>query len=158
MNVSVRAASLRVQPLSGSRDRPWRTAGGPPALRFGDPRVQALAGALAVTAHLIGGFTNKTLRRLVAELLDEPYSQARCCYDLRRLRLKGLIVRLPRSNTYVLTNDGQRFAIFYTKVHNRLLRPMLAANQPPAPLPVRQALRTIGHAVDDYINQARITA
>jgi hypothetical protein len=40
--------------------------------------------------------------------------------------LKGLIVRLPRSNTYVLTNDGQRFAIFYTKVHNRLLRPMLA--------------------------------
>jgi hypothetical protein len=129
-----------------------------PALRFGDPRVQALAGALAVTAHLIGGFTNKTLRRLVAELLDQPYSQARCCYDLRRLRLKGLIVRLPRSNTYVLTNDGQRFAIFYTKVHNRLLRPMLAANQPPAPLPVRQALRTIGHAVDDYINQARITA
>jgi hypothetical protein len=65
---------------------------------------------------------------------------------------------LPRSNTYVLTNDGQRFAIFYTKVHNRLLRPMLAANQPPAPLPVRQALRTIGQAVDDYIDQARITA
>ena len=68
--------------------------------------------------------------------------------------MKGLIVRLPRSNTYVLTNDGQRFAIFYTKVHNRLLRPMLAANQPP----VRQALRTIGQAVDDYIDQARITA
>ena len=36
-----------------------------PALRFGDPRVQALAGALAITAHLIGGFTNKTLRPLV---------------------------------------------------------------------------------------------
>ena len=67
-------------------------------------------------------------------------------------------MRLPRSNTYVLTNDGQRFAIFYTKVHNRLLRPMLAANQPPAPLPVRQALRIIGQAVDDYIDQARITA
>ena len=30
-----------------------------PALRFGDPRVQALAGALAITAHLIGGFTNQ---------------------------------------------------------------------------------------------------
>ena len=72
--------------------------------------------------------------------------------------LEGLIVRLPRSNTYVLTNDGQRLASFYTKVHNRLLRPMLAANQPPAPLPVRQALRTIGQAVDDYIDQARITA
>ena len=103
-------------------------------MRFGDPRVQALAGALAITAHLIGGFTNRSLRPLVAGLLGEPYSQARCCYDLRRLRLKGLIVRLEHSNTYVLTDDGQRFAVFYTKVHNRLLRPLMAADQPPAPL------------------------
>jgi hypothetical protein len=129
-----------------------------PALRFGDPRVQALAGALAITAHLVGGFTNRSLRPLVAGLLDEPYSQARCCYDLRRLRLKGLIVRLPHTNTYVLTEEGQRFAIFYTKVHNRLLRPLLAANQPPAPLQVRQALRVLDHAVTDYIDQARIAA
>jgi hypothetical protein len=50
-----------------------------PALRFGDPRVQALAGALAVTAHLIGGFFNKSLRPLVAGLLGEDYSQAKCC-------------------------------------------------------------------------------
>jgi hypothetical protein len=129
-----------------------------PALRFGDPRVQALAGALAVTAHLIGGFTNRSLRPLVASLLDQPYSQARCCYDLRRLKLKGLIVRLPHTNTYVLTEDGQRFAIFYTKIHNRLLRPLLAADQPPAPLQVRQALRVLDQAVTDYIDQARIAA
>jgi hypothetical protein len=129
-----------------------------PALRFGDPRVQALAGALAVTAHLIGGFTNRSLRGVVAGLLDQPYSQASCCYDLRRLRLKGLIVRLPHSNTYLLTDDGQRFAIFYTKVHNRLLRPLMAANQPPAPLPVRQALRTLDRAVTDYLVDARIAA
>jgi hypothetical protein len=129
-----------------------------PALRFGDPRVQALAGALAVTAHLIGGFTNRSLPGVVAGLLDQPYSQTSCCYDLRRLRLKGLIVRLPHSNTYVLTDDGQRFAIFYTKVHNRLLRPLMAANQPPAPLPVRQALRTLDRAVTDYLVDARIAA
>jgi hypothetical protein len=108
-----------------------------PALRFGDPRVQALAGALAITAHLVGGFSNKTLRPLVAGLLGEPYSQARCCYDLRRLRLKGLIVGLPRSNTYVLTEDGQRFAIFYTKLHNRLLRPLLAGRRPGTGTPTR---------------------
>jgi len=129
-----------------------------PAFRFGDPRVQALAGALAVTAHLIGGFTNRSLRPLVAGLLGQDYSQARCCYDLRRLRLKGLIVRLPRSNTYVLTDDGQRFAVFYTKVHNRLLRPLMAADQPPAPLKVRQALRVLDRAVTDRIDNARIAA
>ncbi len=157
MSMSVRAASLRVQPLSGSR--PSQVDGRrAPALRFGDPRVQALAGALAITAHLVGGFSNKTLRPLVAGLLGEPYSQARCCYDLRRLRMKGLIIRLEHSNTYVLTNDGQRFAIFYTKLHNRLLRPLLAANQPPAPLPVRQALKVLDHAITDYIHNARIAA
>jgi hypothetical protein len=129
-----------------------------PALRFGDPRVQALAGALAITAHLIGGITNRSLRPLVAALLGQPYSQARCCYDLRRLRLKGLIVRLEHSNTYVLTDDGQRFAIFYTKVHNRVLRPLMAADKPPAPLEVRQALRVLDHAVTDYIDNARIAA
>src|SRR6266508_4420022 len=129
-----------------------------PALRFGDPRVMALAGALAITANLIGGFRNKTLRPLVAGLLGEPYSQSRCCYDLRRLRMKGLIVRLPHSNTYVLTDDGQRFAIFYTKIHNRLLRPLLAADQPPAPLAVRQALRTLHRAVEDYLADAHVAA
>jgi len=129
-----------------------------PALRFGDPRVQALAGALAITAHLIGGFTHKSLRPLVAGLLGEPYTQSRCSYDLTRLRLKGLIVRLEHSNTYVLTDDGQRFAVFYTKVYNRLLRPMLAADQPPAPFQVRQALRILDQAVTDYIDNARIAA
>jgi hypothetical protein len=127
-------------------------------LRFGDPRVQALAGALAITANLVGGFSNKTLRPLVAGLLGAEYPTSRCCYDLRRLRLKGLIVRLKYTNTYVLTEDGQRFAIFYTKVHNRLLRPLLAANQPPAPLQVRQALRILDRVVTDYIHQARIAA
>jgi hypothetical protein len=130
-----------------------------PALRFGDPRVMALAGALAMTSNLIGGFSNKTLRPLITAQLDgKPYGQAHCSYDLRRLRLKGLIVRLEHSNTYVLTNDGQRFAIFYTKVHNRLLRPLLAANAPPAPLPLRQALRTINQHIDEYIHDARIPA
>jgi len=129
-----------------------------PALRFGDPRVQALAGALAITAHLVGGFTNRSLRPLVAGLLGEPYTQARCCYDLRRLRLKGLIVRLDHSNTYVLTEDGQRFAVFYTKVHNRLLRPLLAADQPPASLEVRQALKVLDRAVTNYIDNARFAA
>jgi hypothetical protein len=41
-------------------------------------------------------------------------------YDQRRLRLAGIIRRLPRSNRYMLTNDGIRTAVFYTKVYNRL--------------------------------------
>jgi hypothetical protein len=59
---------------------------------------------------------------------------------------------------YVLTDEGQRVAIFYTKLHNRLLRPLLAAHDPPAPLPLRQALRVINHHVNDYVREARMTA
>ena len=114
----------------------------------------ALAGALAVGSNLIGGFSNKTIRPLIGGLLGEPYNQARCCYDLRRLKLKGLIRKVEHSNTYVLTTDGQRFAIFYTKVGNRVLRPLLAADQIPAPLPVRQSLRTLERAITDYLTQA----
>ena len=48
-------------------------------------------------------------------------------YDLARLRRNQIIERLPHTNTYVLTDDGQRVAIFYTKVHARRLWPLLAA-------------------------------
>jgi hypothetical protein len=129
-----------------------------PALRFGDPRVMALAGALCALVHTITGFTNRSLRAQVSTQLGVPYSMNQMSYDLRRLRLKGLITRLPHTNTYVLTPDGQRVAIFYTKVHNRLLRPLLAAHDPPTPLTLRQALRVINHHVDDYITEARMTA
>ena len=56
-------------------------------------------------------------------------------YDLRRLRLKGLIARVPHTNTYTLTTDGLKAAVFYTKLDHRLLHPLLAADQPPAPPP-----------------------
>jgi len=64
-------------------------------------------------------------------------------YDLRRLRLNGLIGRLPHTNRYVLTAEGIRIAVFRTKVYNRLLAPLTAANQPQAPPDLRAALAAI---------------
>ena len=63
-------------------------------------------------------------------------------YDLRRLRLAGLIRRIERTNKYALTPDGIKPAVFYTKLHNRLLRPLMAADQAQAPPELRQALHT----------------
>ena len=89
------------------------------ALRFGDPRAMALAGALCCVVHAVAGFTNKSLRGLVAGLLGRDYTTNQMTYDLRRLRLHGLIERIPHTNTYTLTPDGIRVAVFYTKVHDR---------------------------------------
>jgi hypothetical protein len=128
-----------------------------PALRFGDPRVQALAGALANTLTAATGITNRSLRALMPALLGgDTYTASQASYDLTRLRAKGLIHRLPGRNIYRITPDGQRFAVFYTKLHNRLLRPLLAADQPPAPLPLRQALHTIDRHIDDYLDLAGV--
>jgi hypothetical protein len=126
-----------------------------PALRFGDPRVMALLGALCVGLNALG-FTNRSLRAQVSHLLGVPYTVNQMSYDLARLRLNDLIDRRPHTNTYQLTPDGQRVAIFYTKVHDRLLRPLLAADQPPAPPALRRALATIDRHLNNYLDQARL--
>jgi hypothetical protein len=128
-----------------------------PALRFGDPRVMALAGALCTTLLAATGITNKSLRALMTGLLHAPYTPGQMTYDLRRLRLAGLIRRIEHANRYMLTRDGIKVAVFHTKLHNRLLRPLLAADQPQAPPELRHALRAIDQHVDSYITRARLS-
>ena len=56
------------------------------------------------------------------------------------------------------TDKGIRVAVFYTKLEERVLRPLLDAHAAPAPIEPRQALRTIAHAVADYVTNARLGA
>ena len=127
-----------------------------PALRFGDPRVQALAGALSVSLLAVTGITNKSLRALMTGLLGTSYGMNRASYDLTRLRRNGLIARVPGRNLYRLTQDGLAFAIFYSKVHNRVLRPLIATDRPQAPPALRAAMRTIDTHIDARLAEARL--
>jgi hypothetical protein len=77
-------------------------------------------------------------------------------YDLRRLRLHGLITRLPGTHTYITTLQGLRVAAFYTKLGDRVLEPLLAADHPPAPIEVRRALATLDCAVGEYVTNAAL--
>jgi predicted MarR family transcription regulator len=116
----------------------------------------ALTGALCQTLLAATGFTNKHLRVVIAGLLGSDYRPGQMTYDLRRLRLAGLIRRLPHSNRYTVTAEGIRIAIFYTKVYNRLVVPLTAADQPQAPPELRRALRTLDRHVQDYAERARL--
>jgi len=128
------------------------------ALRFGDQRAMALAGSLCLVVHAVTGFTNKSLRGQVAGLLGKDYSSSQMSYDLRRLRLHGLIERQAGTNSYTLTPEGIRVAVFYTKLQARLLRPLLDADKPPAPVELRRALATVERILGDYVTNARLGA
>ena len=98
-----------------------------PGLRFGDPRVTALLAVLCSFDHLWHGLTNASLRAQMAQLFDRAYSPAKATYDLRRLRLKGLIERLPGSHRYQVTAYGRRIATFFTRLTSRVIVPALTA-------------------------------
>src|ERR1022692_4734103 len=129
-----------------------------PGLRFGDPRVMDLAGTLASTLFAVTGITNKSLRALMTGLLGTAYSINQASYDLARLSRNGIVARIPHRNLYVLTPEGLRFAIFYTKVHDRVLRPLMAGDQPQAAPPLRHALRVIDGELTRRLAAARLPA
>ena len=123
------------------------------ALRFGDPRIQAVLAALLAFRLLPMGFANRELREQVAALLGvsaDAYGPARASYDLRRLRLRGLVQRLPRSHRYRVTETGQRVALCYCRGQRRVLAPALSAlfddKAPPA-------LARLVARFDDHINR-----
>jgi hypothetical protein len=125
-----------------------------PGLRFGDPRVLALFMALVLFRLQPRGFTNRDLRQEVAPLLGldlASMTQGKMTYDLRRLRLHGLIERVPKSRRYTITEFGLRASVFLTRAYARLLRPGLAVigtQDPPGPSRVRAALVQLDDAVD----------
>jgi hypothetical protein len=135
-----------------------------PGLRFGDPRVVAVLAAVVGFTHLLAGFDNPTLVRLVGTLLDRPYSSRQATYDPRRLKRKGLIIRIPGRQRYQVTPLGRRVAVLFTKAYARVLTPGLAALDPHLPTQLsarsdlatawRQLNRTLDQFIDDGLAAA----
>lgn len=95
-----------------------------PGLKFGDRRVHALLACLLAFRLTVEGFTNAELRTRVAGLLGlTSMSVGQMTYDLRRLRLHGIIERIPHTFRYRLTAYGLEVATAYTLAHDRVLRP-----------------------------------
>lgn len=95
-------------------------------LKFGDPVVLALFSALLIFRLLPRGFSNRDLRDHVAQLLacsPDEFAPGRMSYQLRRLRLRGLIRRIPKTHRYDVTEEGLRAALFYTSSFSQVIRP-----------------------------------
>jgi len=131
-----------------------------PGLKFGQPRVMALLLALTLFQHLIDGFRNHDLRKQVADLLGvtmSDYTPHQMTYDLRRLRVKGLIYRPPGTHRYFVTPYGWKVARLFSRLEARVFRPAIAmftSNDAVLPFPLRQALDRVDAQLDLLIYEA----
>jgi hypothetical protein len=134
------------------------------ALRFGDARAQALLSLLVLFSFQLRGFTNQEMRALLAQLLGlgpTHYPVGRMTYDLRRLRLHGLIRRIPKSHRYDVTPAGLRIALFFTRTYARLLRPKLAEIMsvgPPGDSNLRSAFDRLQVEIDRCCEDQKLAA
>lgn len=134
------------------------------ALPFAAPRVQALLRTLVLFCLLPQGVANRDLRVHRAPLLGLAPSHltaGRMTYDRRRLRLHGLIERLPGTHRYRVTSEGVRVALFFTRTYARIRRPgraRLALAAPPGDDALRPYFDDLEAALERWVDQARLAA
>jgi hypothetical protein len=130
-------------------------------LRFEAQRVQALLHALVLFRLLPEGFSNAELREHLEPLLGHRLTPGAVTYDLRRLRLHGLIKRIPRSHRYEVTSSGLRYALFFTRSYDRLLRPGLAVVLPDQAVggsTLRSSFRHLEATMTAWAEQAKLAS
>src|SRR5438552_12737868 len=129
-------------------------------LRFGDRRVHALMHALCLFALAPTGFRHREFRDHVAQLQaqdPETYPAGSMTYDLRRLRLHGLIERFPRSHRYRITPTGAHVAMFYARVYTRVLRPGCSL-RPVASTRGQRAFDRLDTALANFLEEVKLAA
>jgi hypothetical protein len=134
------------------------------ALRFADPKVQALWHTLLLFRLLPKGFSNARLRHDFAELLGKSPTQitpGAMTYQLRRLRLHGLIHRIPNTHRYTVTDLGFRAALFFSNLYCRILRPGVGFTQPhiaASDSKLRRAFNAVDHEIQSWLEHAQLSA
>lgn len=114
-------------------------------LKFADTTVLAVLTALLIFRLLPRGFSNRDLRDHVAQLLTrspDEFTPGQMTYQLRRLRLKGLIHRIDKTHRYEVTSAGLQAAIFYTSSLAQIIRPS-SLDAPSNPIAQRKILETL---------------
>jgi hypothetical protein len=129
-------------------------------LRFGDRRVHALLHTLCLFALLPTGFRQATVRGQVCQLLGrdrDEYTTGQMTYDLRRLRLHGLIERIARTHRYRITPLGAQMAMLYVRLYTRALRPA-ASLQPSGASRGRRAFAQLDLALGRFLQEVQLAA
>jgi hypothetical protein len=132
-------------------------------LRPGNERTMALLGAMVVFRLLPRGFGAAELRAHLAPLLGlapEAVPAGRITYELRRLRLHGIIERVRGTYRYRITDSGFHEVLFLMRSHVRLFRSGLSDidDARATPAPIRAKLMALDAAIDRHIREAALAA
>jgi hypothetical protein len=133
-----------------------------PGLRLAHRRSHALLQALLTFGYQTNGFTNADLRTLTAQLRGLPpgaVTAAQTTYDLRRLKTRGLIIRIPHTHRYRVSDHGLHTAHFLTCLHDRFLPTGLAhLADRTGPPPLQQASRAYNAALENLSSTTLLAA
>jgi hypothetical protein len=98
--------------------------------------MRAVMNAVLALSPTPDGFTSSDLAAKVRELLhDDAYRPSKAAYDLRKLRCKGLVSRIPRSRRYYVDPPGLRAMAALLLLRDKILRPLIAAEARTASAP-----------------------
>ena len=145
--------------------RPTITGSGQwaPGLRFGQPQVRALFAGISRFLPALNGFHNVELQESVHALRcvsHEAHTASQMSYDLRRLRLTGVIARLAGTHRHILTSYRRRIPYLMTTLHNHIPDVASAASSASAAVPsqLAQALQQLGAELDRLVAEATLAS
>ena len=130
-----------------------------PGIKIHDPRLIRLLEVLLHGGTQVGGWTAKQIHHTVLtsfHLAADAYGLNQLSYDLRKLKVHGLLQRDGSRYAYRLTPKGVQVALLFLFFHKRLCGPLAnsrfhhrpaAAHQPPS------KLETAYHRADKAIQQ-----
>jgi hypothetical protein len=134
-------------------------------LRFADPRTHALLHALILFRQL----AQDSMPPICASISPpcrganpKSISPGAVTYQLRRLRLHGLIERLPNSFRHRVPDVGFRVALFFTRTYTTACcapdwQPRSRACAP-TPAPSSAPLNLLGAQIDTMIRQTQLAS
>jgi hypothetical protein len=87
---------------------------------------------------------------------DTQYSRNQVIYDIRKLRVHGLVEKLPQSNRYRLTAYGIKVALAFTLMRKKIYGPLhhsLFEDQPDKSIDTGSKLERLYRRLDEQINE-----
>ncbi len=109
----------------------------------------------------LNGFRHAELRTILQTLLggkSNTYTASQMSYDLRRLRLKGLVARIEGTHQYILTTYGRKVAYLMTKLQRRIFDVASAAIETTEALPsqLARAFRQLDTELEKLVADAQL--